>query len=153
MLNSVSLMLCSALEHDKTLAAGNEGLTEDRRKKREKEVVRKESDFMRLRRVRMNKDDFTKLKVIGKGAFGEVRLVQKQDTGTTYAMKLLRKTDMVRKDQVCLVFFFFWLLCIFNPEALHSSHTSEQSATSSHSPITLGSSSCCTRSRTSTIST
>ena len=100
-------MLCSALEHDKTLAAGNEGLTEDRRKKREKEVVRKESDFMRLRRVRMNKDDFTKLKVIGKGAFGEVRLVQKQDTGTTYAMKLLRKTDMVRKDQVCLVFFFF----------------------------------------------
>ena len=40
------------------------------------------------------------LQVIGKGAFGEVRLVQKIDTGHVYAMKILRKADMVEKEQV-----------------------------------------------------
>ena len=45
-------------------------------------------------------DDFESLKVIGKGAFGEVRLVQKIDTGHVYAMKILRKADMVEKEQV-----------------------------------------------------
>ncbi len=38
--------------------------------------------------------------MIGKGAFGEVRLVQKVDTGHIYAMKILRKADMVEKEQV-----------------------------------------------------
>jgi protein-serine/threonine kinase len=38
--------------------------------------------------------------VIGKGAFGEVRLVQKVDTGKIYAMKTLKKNEMFKKDQV-----------------------------------------------------
>ncbi len=50
--------------------------------------------------------------VIGRGAFGEVRLVQKKDTGHVYAMKILRKADMLEKEQVnsrpfdALEFFF-----------------------------------------------
>ena len=48
-------------------------------------------------------DDFEPLKVIGKGAFGEVRLVQKVDTGHIYAMKILRKADMVEKEQVRII--------------------------------------------------
>ncbi|KAJ3148727.1 Serine/threonine-protein kinase [Geranomyces variabilis] len=63
----------------------------------------RESEFLRLRRVRMGVDDFTTVKVIGKGAFGEVRLVQKADTGKIYAMKTLRKTEMVKKDQLAHV--------------------------------------------------
>uniref|UniRef100_A0A5F8GVM0 non-specific serine/threonine protein kinase n=1 Tax=Monodelphis domestica TaxID=13616 RepID=A0A5F8GVM0_MONDO len=43
---------------------------------------------------------FESLKVIGRGAFGEVRLVQKKDTGHVYAMKILRKADMLEKEQV-----------------------------------------------------
>lgn len=43
------------------------------------------------------------LKVIGRGAFGEVRLVQKSDTGHVYAMKILRKADMLEKEQVAHV--------------------------------------------------
>lgn len=43
------------------------------------------------------------LKIIGRGAFGEVRLVQKKDTGHIYAMKMLHKKDMVEKDQVFLL--------------------------------------------------
>lgn len=41
--------------------------------------------------------------VIGRGAFGEVRLVQKKDTGHVYAMKILRKADMLEKEQVYLL--------------------------------------------------
>lgn len=44
--------------------------------------------------------DFESIKVIGQGAFGEVRLVQKKDTGHIYAMKILRKADMHEKEQV-----------------------------------------------------
>lgn len=44
--------------------------------------------------------------MIGKGAFGEVRLVQKLDSGKIYAMKTLRKADMFKKDQVKNFFCF-----------------------------------------------
>ncbi len=42
--------------------------------------------------------------MIGRGAFGEVRLVQKKDTGHIYAMKILRKADMHAKEQVSVGF-------------------------------------------------
>jgi len=63
----------------------------------------KETEFLRLKRSRLGPDDFDPIKVIGKGAFGEVRLVQKVDTGHVYAMKILRKADMVEKEQVAHV--------------------------------------------------
>ena len=63
----------------------------------------KETEFLRLKRSRLGVDDFEPLKVIGRGAFGEVRLVQKIDTGHVYAMKILRKSAMVEKEQVAHV--------------------------------------------------
>ena len=56
-----------------------------------------------MKRCKLTVTDFIPLKVIGKGAFGEVRLVQKADTGHVYAMKALRKKDIVAKDQVAHV--------------------------------------------------
>ena len=56
-----------------------------------------------MKRSRLGVEDFDPLKVIGRGAFGEVRLVQKKDTGHVYAMKILRKTDMLEKEQVAHV--------------------------------------------------
>ena len=69
-----------------------------------KQHAQKETQFLRLRRSRLGKKDFKKLKTIGRGAFGEVLLVQKNDTGHVYAMKVLRKTDMVEKEQVSVRF-------------------------------------------------
>ncbi|KAA8567367.1 hypothetical protein EYC84_010392 [Monilinia fructicola] len=43
------------------------------------------------------------LKIIGKGAFGEVKLVQKKQDGKVYAMKSLIKTEMFKKDQLAHV--------------------------------------------------
>ncbi|WVR09314.1 hypothetical protein IAU60_006379 [Kwoniella sp. DSM 27419] len=64
---------------------------------------RRESNFLRLRRTRIGLEDFRTVKVIGKGAFGEVRLTQKVDTGKIYAMKTLKKNEMFKKDQLAHV--------------------------------------------------
>ncbi|KAG2059998.1 hypothetical protein BDR06DRAFT_825779, partial [Suillus hirtellus] len=64
-------------------------------KEREIRKYRKlESQHLRLRRTKIRLTDFRTIKVIGKGAFGEVRLVQKVDTGKVYAMKTLQKAEM-----------------------------------------------------------
>eukprot|EP01094_Clydonella_sp_ATCC50884_P029526 TRINITY_DN926_c0_g1_i1.p1 TRINITY_DN926_c0_g1~~TRINITY_DN926_c0_g1_i1.p1 ORF type:complete len:490 (-),score=189.61 TRINITY_DN926_c0_g1_i1:411-1880(-) len=63
-------------------------------------LYKKESEFMRLRRVRLSGKAFESIQIIGRGAFGEVRLVRLIASGDLYAMKKLRKADMIRKDQV-----------------------------------------------------
>ena len=45
-------------------------------------------------------DDFTILKVVGKGSYGKVLLVKKIDDGKIFAMKVLKKKLMVKKNQV-----------------------------------------------------
>ena len=45
-------------------------------------------------------DDFEPLKLIGKGAFGEVRICRDRSTGKLVAVKKLRKAEMVRRGQV-----------------------------------------------------
>uniref|UniRef100_A0A673N2V2 non-specific serine/threonine protein kinase n=1 Tax=Sinocyclocheilus rhinocerous TaxID=307959 RepID=A0A673N2V2_9TELE len=77
-----------------------EGLGDEEKGLRRSEHARKETEFLRLKRTRLGLEDFESLKVIGRGAFGEVRLVQKKDTGHVYAMKILRKADMLEKEQV-----------------------------------------------------
>jgi len=45
-------------------------------------------------------DDFTMLKVIGKGSFGKVMLVQHKKDGKLYAMKVLSKKKVKQNDEV-----------------------------------------------------
>jgi serine/threonine protein kinase len=45
--------------------------------------------------ARMKGSDFHLIKVIGRGAFGEVQLVRHVSTSKVYAMKLLNKNEMV----------------------------------------------------------
>lgn len=49
---------------------------------------------------KMTKDDFIILKVIGRGSFGKVMQVKKKDTGQVYAMKVMRKENIIAKNQV-----------------------------------------------------
>eukprot|EP01096_Ripella_sp_DP13-Kostka_P007842 TRINITY_DN2896_c0_g1_i1.p1 TRINITY_DN2896_c0_g1~~TRINITY_DN2896_c0_g1_i1.p1 ORF type:complete len:544 (+),score=236.51 TRINITY_DN2896_c0_g1_i1:111-1634(+) len=63
-------------------------------------LYQKETEYIRLRRSRFSSKAFESIKLIGKGAFGEVRLVRMMSTGDLYAMKKLRKSEMIRKDQV-----------------------------------------------------
>ena len=43
-------------------------------------------------------NDFIRLKVIGRGSFGKVYLVRKRDTGIAYAMKILKKDQLIKKN-------------------------------------------------------
>jgi serine/threonine protein kinase len=49
---------------------------------------------------KMHADDFDTVAIIGRGAFGEVRVVKKKDDGVVFAMKIMKKTEMLKKNQV-----------------------------------------------------
>jgi len=44
-------------------------------------------------------DDFVLLKTVGKGSFGKVIQVRKKDTGRIYAMKVLKKDQVIKRKQ------------------------------------------------------
>ena len=129
----------------------------DERKQRQLIALgKKEGSFLRLKRTKMGLTDFRTVKVIGKGAFGEVRVVQKADTGRIYAMKTLKKEEMLKKDQVrpfiythfpwdtlCDVLILLW----FRIWSV-SSPTSEPNVTSWPNRTLRGSCNCTIHSRT-----
>ncbi|OWM70873.1 serine/threonine-protein kinase tricorner isoform X2 [Punica granatum] len=63
-------------------------------------LERRETEYMRLQRRKVGIDDFEQLTVIGKGAFGEVRLCRAKSTGEVFAMKKLKKSEMLSRGQV-----------------------------------------------------
>ncbi|KAL7585910.1 uncharacterized protein LOC111881315 [Lactuca sativa] len=63
-------------------------------------LEKKETEYMRLKRHKMGADDFELLTMIGKGAFGEVRVCREKTTGSVFAMKKLKKSEMLRRGQV-----------------------------------------------------
>lgn len=64
---------------------------------------RKEGQYLRFLRTKDKPENYNTVKIIGKGAFGEVKLVQKKGDGKVYAMKSLIKTEMFKKDQLAHV--------------------------------------------------
>lgn len=64
---------------------------------------RREGSYLRFLRTKDKPENYNTIKIIGKGAFGEVKLVQKKADGKVYAMKSLIKTEMFKKDQLAHV--------------------------------------------------
>lgn len=44
-------------------------------------------------------DSFSLISVIGKGSYAEVLLARKKDTGTIYALKILKKNKIEQRNQ------------------------------------------------------
>jgi len=65
-----------------------------------KTLAQRETDFLRQRRQRLSGKAFESIKIIGRGAFGEVRLVRMKGTDQLFAMKKLKKIEMIKKDQI-----------------------------------------------------
>ncbi|KAI9118389.1 hypothetical protein K1719_010721 [Acacia pycnantha] len=65
-----------------------------------KDLERKETEYMRLKRHKICVNDFELLTIIGRGAYGEVRLCREKKSGNIYAMKKLKKTEMLKRGQV-----------------------------------------------------
>lgn len=49
---------------------------------------------------KLNVHDFETISIIGRGAFGEVRVCRKKNDGKVYAMKIMKKSEMLKKNQV-----------------------------------------------------
>ncbi|XP_060908749.1 serine/threonine-protein kinase MRCK beta isoform X4 [Labrus mixtus] len=52
-----------------------------------------------VKNMRLHRDDFEMLKVIGRGAFGEVAVVKMKHTERVYAMKILNKWEMLKRAE------------------------------------------------------
>ncbi|KAJ5659552.1 hypothetical protein N7507_006003 [Penicillium longicatenatum] len=90
-----------SVDLDKTLRDPNVAAE---KKSEDAEVISKrESDFLRFLRTKETPQNFQTIKIIGKGAFGEVKLVQRKTDGKIYALKSLIKTEMFKKDQLAHV--------------------------------------------------
>ena len=79
------------------------GLSEEAQCQMRRMLHQKESNYIRLKRAKMEKSLFQKIQTLGVGAFGEVTLVRKRDVGHLYAMKTLRKSDVLKRNQVAHV--------------------------------------------------
>ncbi|CAD8140690.1 unnamed protein product [Paramecium pentaurelia] len=65
-----------------------------------KDILKKEAEQMRKKRIRLNIEDFQPLAIIGRGAFGEVRLCRHVPSQQIVAVKKMKKHEMIYKNQI-----------------------------------------------------
>ncbi|GAB0135779.1 hypothetical protein EsDP_00004104 [Epichloe bromicola] len=53
-----------------------------------------------MRDVLVNLNHFRLLRVVGRGAFGKVRIVERKDTSLSFALKYIRKDEVVKSESV-----------------------------------------------------
>jgi len=91
---------CTQLENEMNKVDLPETIKDQMRKL----LRQKETNYLRLRRAKMNKSMFEHIKVLGLGAFGQVDLVKKRDDiQRLYAMKILHKSDVFNRNQAAHV--------------------------------------------------
>jgi len=83
---------------EKTMEAMN--LSADVKRQMQARLQAQEDEFLKARRKKMSVNDFETLTIIGRGAFGEVRVCRKKDDKKIYAMKIMKKSEMLKKNQV-----------------------------------------------------
>ncbi|RDW66287.1 hypothetical protein BP6252_09922 [Coleophoma cylindrospora] len=88
-------------EMEQRLADPNQ--SQARREQTWSNAGKQEGKYLRFLRTKDKPTNYNTLRIIGKGAFGEVKLVQKKQDGKVYAMKSLIKTEMFKKDQLAHV--------------------------------------------------
>ena len=75
-------------------------IPEDQASKIKQEILHKEGENLRKKRQKISIFDFVPIKIIGKGAFGEVRVCKYIPTGDLVAIKKMKKEEMHKKNQV-----------------------------------------------------
>lgn len=71
-------------------------MTDQMRMQKTNAMRRSEVNFLRFLRTSERPENYHTVKIIGKGAFGEVKLVQRKHDHKVYALKSLIKAEMVR---------------------------------------------------------
>jgi hypothetical protein len=118
-------------------------ISDNRKMQKENSMRRAEVEYLRFLRTKEKPENFSTLKIIGKDAFGEVKLVQRKNDGKIYALKSLVKQEMVGCTSHCHD-------RVLTPSSSRktSSPTYGQSAISSPNQTARGLSSCTRHSRT-----
>jgi serine/threonine kinase 38 len=76
------------------------GLAKEEQELITKEILHREAELNRKWRSKVTVQDFDSIAIIGKGAFGEVRVVRSKKTGEVFAMKKMKKKEMIAKNQL-----------------------------------------------------
>jgi protein-serine/threonine kinase len=84
---------CSAKEIEECMDDPN--IPEAKKQQKLQHTCRAEVHYLRFLRTKERVENFQPIKIIGRGAFGEVRLVQRRNDGKIYALKSLIKSEMV----------------------------------------------------------
>ncbi|EGR32184.1 protein kinase domain protein, partial [Ichthyophthirius multifiliis] len=66
----------------------------------EREVMKQELQVNRKKRQKITTNDYEPLAIIGRGAFGEVRVCREKKTGQIVAIKKMKKSEMIQKNQL-----------------------------------------------------
>ena len=74
-------------------------MTESERVNMRNLLRKKETNHLRLIRAKLSLEQFRMVNTLGKGAFGEVSLVQKKDTQMYYALKTLNKKEVSKNSE------------------------------------------------------
>ena len=64
------------------------------------DILHKEAELNRKMRTKLSTRDFEPLSIIGRGAFGEVRICRHIESGEVVAVKRMKKAEMINKNQV-----------------------------------------------------
>ena len=75
-------------------------LPADKKEELKEKFLHLEAERMRQARKKMTIREFEPLSIIGRGAFGEVRICRHTETGNIVAIKKMRKEDMLNKNQL-----------------------------------------------------
>lgn len=74
--------------------------TSDNESNEMNKIITNDPSIMNVTDSKLTIDDFTVIKVVGKGSYGKVLLVKKNDDNTVLAMKVLKKKHMIKRNQV-----------------------------------------------------
>ena len=75
------------------------GASEAEAEQQRRELAQRETGYTRLRRVKLREASFEKLERIGRGAFGEVWLVQLKGSTHVFAMKKMTKSAVMQRGK------------------------------------------------------
>lgn len=78
----------------------NLNLSSEDKEQLQHQFSEEESHFSRLSRTRLKSARYQRIKLIGRGGYGDVWLVQDSTTSELFALKVLQKSDIILKDQL-----------------------------------------------------
>ena len=79
----------------------NEDMNEEMNQEEQAQINKTYQDIIEGQQKKtgtVNKKDFEIKTVIGKGSYGKVMLVKKKDNGQLYAMKVLKKAEIIKRN-------------------------------------------------------